>query len=138
VRVPVVVEKPPPRLVRGAAGVGRGPSAPRLDPQDLKLQTESAEAELAAAKSNLTQATREAARYTSLKARGYAAIADYDRKIWAKDEADGRLERARRSLDMARNQLAYAELKADSDGVITATPAEPGQVVAIGQAVARL
>src|SRR5262249_7163201 len=35
-------------------------------------------------------------------------------------------------------QLGYAELKADADGVITATLAEPGQVVAIGQAVVRL
>src|SRR5262245_61607697 len=126
------------RIVNVGDRVRAGDIVARLDPQDLKLQTESAEAELAAAKSNLTQATADAERYTSLKARGYAAIADYDRKIWAKDEADGRLERARRSLDMARNQLAYAELKADSDGVITATPAEPGQVVAIGQAVARL
>src|SRR5262249_3110724 len=37
-----------------------------------------------------------------------------------------------------RNQLDYADLKATADGVITATPAEAGQVVAIGQAVARL
>ena len=66
------------------------------------------------------------------------AVADFDRKKAAKDEAEGRLERARRALDLARNQLAYAELKADADGVITATLAEPGQVVAIGQAVARL
>ena len=56
----------------------------------------------------------------------------------AKDEADGRLERARRALELARNQLAYAELQANADGVITATLAEPGQVVAIGQPVARL
>jgi len=126
------------RIVNVGDRVHAGDVVARLDPQDLKLQVESAEAEIAAATSNLTQATADAERYTSLKARGYAAIADYDRKIWAKDEAEGRLERARRALDMARNQLAYAELKADSDGVITATPAEPGQVVAIGQAVARL
>ena len=44
----------------------------------------------------------------------------------------------KRALDLARNQLAYADLKADADGVITATLAEPGQVVAIGQPVARL
>jgi RND family efflux transporter MFP subunit len=48
------------------------------------------------------------------------------------------MERAKRSLDLARNQLAYAELKADADGVITATLAEPGQVVALGQGVVRL
>ena len=65
-------------------------------------------------------------------------IAEFDRKKAANDEAEGRLARARRSLDLARNQLAYAELKADADGVITATLAEPGQVVAIGQAVAQL
>ncbi len=77
-------------------------------------------------------------RYTTLKARGYAAIAEFDRKKAANDEAEGRLGRARRSLDLARNQLAYAELKADADGVITSTRVEPGQVVAIGQAVAQL
>ena len=72
------------------------------------------------------------------RARGFASIADFDRKKAANDEAEGRLERARRSLELARNQLGYAELKADADGVITATLAEAGQVVAIGQAVARL
>ena len=66
------------------------------------------------------------------------SIADFDRKKAAKDEAEGRVERAKRSLELARNQLGYTELKADADGVITATLAEPGQVVAIGQAVARL
>src|SRR5215475_10054396 len=126
------------RIVNVGDRVRAGDVVARLDPQDLKLQVESAEAEIAAATSNLTQATADAERYTSLKARGYAAIADYDRKIWAKDEAEGRLERARRALDMARNQLAYAELKADSDGVITATLAEAGQVVPIGQGVVRL
>ena len=65
-------------------------------------------------------------------------MADFDRKKAAKDEAEGRLERARRALELARNQRSYAELRADADGVITATPAEAGQVVAIGQPVARL
>jgi RND family efflux transporter MFP subunit len=118
--------------------VAAGDVVARLDPQDLQLQVESAEAELAAATSNLTQAAAEEERYAGLKARGYAAVADYDRRKAARDEADGRLQRARRTLELARNQLAYAELKADSDGVITAASAEPGQVVAIGQAVVRL
>jgi RND family efflux transporter MFP subunit len=110
----------------------------RLDPRDFQLQVESAEAELSAATSNLAQAAADEERYTTLKNRGFAAVAEFDRKKAARDEADGRLERAKRTLEMARNQLAYTDLKAGADGVITATLAEPGQVVAIGQAVARL
>jgi multidrug efflux pump subunit AcrA (membrane-fusion protein) len=126
------------RIVNVGDRVHAGDVIARLDTQDLQLQVASAEAEIAAATSNFAQASSDEVRFTSLKARGYAAVADYERKKSAKDEADGRLERARRALELARNQLAYAELQANADGVVTATLAEPGQVVAIGQAVARL
>ena len=130
------------KIVARAINVGdrvrAGDVIARLDPQDLQLQVESAEAELAAATSNRSQAAADLERYTTLKERGYAPIAQFDLKKAANDEAEGRLARARRGFDLARNQLAYAELKADADGVITATLAEPGQVVAIGQGVVRL
>jgi RND family efflux transporter MFP subunit len=126
------------RPVNAGDRVRAGEVIARLDPADLKLQVESAEAEWNAAKTSLTQANADFDRYTKLKARGFASIADYDRKQAAKAEADGRFERARRALDLARNQLGYAELKADADGIITATLAEPGQVVTIGQPVVRL
>jgi RND family efflux transporter MFP subunit len=126
------------RIVNVGDRIQVGDVVARLDPEDLKLLVQSAEAELAAATSNLAQASADFARYSTLKTNGWASIADFDRKKAAGDEAQGRLERARRSLDLARNQLRYADLRADADGVITATLAEPGQVVAIGQPVARL
>src|SRR6516165_11746228 len=117
--------------------VHAGEVVARLDPRDLNLQVESAQAELTAATSNLGDAAAEEAPYPNPKTHATVAAADYDHKKAAKDEAQGRLERAQRALDLARNQLDYAELKVDVDGVITATLAEPGQVVNIGQAVAR-
>jgi RND family efflux transporter MFP subunit len=126
------------RLVNVGDRVRSGDVVARLDPRDLQLQVESADAELTAATSNLAQAAADELRYQNLRTRGYAAVADYERKKAAKDEAEGRMERAQRALELARNQLAYADLKADADGVIMTTLAEAGQVVALGQAVARL
>ena len=126
------------RLVNAGDRVHAGDVVAKLDPQDPRLQVESAEAELAAAASNLAQAAAELDRYTRLKASGSASYSDFDRKKAANDEAEGRFNRAKRALDLARNQLGYTDLKADADGTITATLAEPAQVVAIGQPVARL
>jgi RND family efflux transporter MFP subunit len=126
------------RLVDAGDRVKAGDVIARLDPEDLTLQLESAEAEFAAATSSLAQASADRDRFDTLKAQGHATAADYDRKALARDEAAARLERAERTLSLAKRQVAYAELKADVDGVVTATAAEPGQVVAVGQPIATL
>lgn len=52
--------------------VRQGDLVARLDPTDLRLQAESAEAELAAATSNHAQASADERRYAGLKANGFA------------------------------------------------------------------
>lgn len=126
------------RLVDTGARVAAGQAIARLDAEDLMLQLESAEAELAAATSSLAQASADLDRYEALKDRGHATAADHDRKRLARDEAAARLERASRALELARRQVGYAELRAETDGIVTATLAEPGQVVAVGQPIVRL
>ncbi|EJW10729.1 putative Co/Zn/Cd efflux system membrane fusion protein [Rhodovulum sp. PH10] len=126
------------RLVQVGDRVTKGQPLLRLDTTDLALQVDQAEAEVKAAETSQMQAVAEEARAIELQKKGWAAAATLDKARAAADEARGRLRRARRSLDLAQNSLEYATLEADADGAITATPVEPGQVVAAGQAAVRL
>ncbi|MFG1192510.1 efflux RND transporter periplasmic adaptor subunit [Xanthobacter flavus] len=126
------------RLVEVGDRIEPGTVVARLDKEDLKLELESAKAEMQAATANLAQTTTEDTRYRALTAKGAASNADLDRKSLAKEEAVGRLERAKRSLELAENRLSYADLVTDAAGVVVATSAEPGQVVASGQTIVRV
>jgi RND family efflux transporter MFP subunit len=110
----------------------------RLDPNDYRLAVDSTEAELAAAKSTLAQVAADEQRFQTLLTEHWVSPAAYEQKKAAADEARGRVARAERALDVARNQVAYTELRANEAGVITALPVEVGQVVAVGQLVVRL
>ena len=109
-----------------------------LDETDLQLQLEAAEAEQAAARIALEKAEISLGRVATLKAKGWATGQASDLETVAVEEARARLLEAGRTVDLARNARSYATLRADADGVVTATLAEPGQVVASGQPVARV
>lgn len=126
------------RLVNVGDRVRAGQALAVLDEADLRLQQEQAEAEIRAAGAALAQGEAELKRITTLRNDGWSTASGYDRQKAAAEEARGRLARAERSLSLSRNALSYATLAADADGVVTATPVEPGQVVAIGQPAVRL
>ncbi|MGL4291838.1 MAG: efflux RND transporter periplasmic adaptor subunit [Phreatobacter sp.] len=126
------------RLVQQGERISRGQPLARLDPADLALQKQQAEAELAAAQINLNASEAQDKRSLDLRHAGWATQATVDQQIARTADLRGRLDRAKRALDLAVNQLAYATLISDVDGVVTATLAEPGQVVASGTPVVRV
>ncbi len=126
------------RDVDTGARVAAGQILARLDPNDLALAVRSAEADLASADAQSEQAQAEAARSRTLRAQGWVSAATDDVKVATARAAVERVASARAALSLARNRLDYAELRAPADGVVTATLADPGTVVAEGQPVLRL
>jgi len=126
------------RLVDRGALVKAGQPLALLDQTDWKLQLQQAEAALAAARSSRDQAVAERDRIAQLRLKGWSTGSDLDKAKATADQASGSFVQAERAVTLQQNALSYATLVADADGIVTATLAEPGQVVASGQAVIAL
>ena len=123
------------RLVDVGDRVAAGQIVARLDDTDARLELASADAEQAAARTDLARAAADVARSRDLFAAGHVAQAGLDRATSAVAEARSRADRAAQMRSLAANRLSYMELVAEAAGIVTATLAEAGQVVAAGQPV---
>lgn len=123
------------RLVDVGDVVKRGDLLAELDPDDLRLQAQAAQAQLAAAEAQLARASADRARFASLAAQQLVSRSALDAQDAAHAAALGQVRAARAQLDVARNQAAYAQLRAPRDGVIALRHVEAGQTVAPGQPV---
>ncbi len=126
------------RYVEVGSEVKKGTLLARLDPEDTRLAIENARAQLNAAQADHNQAQIDLARYRKLYETKVISQAEIDRRGTVADSAAARLESARSQLRVTQNQMAYTELNADADGVITSIAVESGQVVSAGQTVLRL
>lgn len=126
------------RLVHVGDRVAPDQIVARLEPQNEMNGLRAAEANLAAAEGQLTEAQADFRRQQTLAERGFAAQAVYDRARQARQTAQSAVDSARALLKNAQDQVSFTELRADAEGVVTAVGAEPGEVVQIGQMVARL
>ena len=130
------------KIVTRAVDVGvtvrKGDLLARLDEQDTQNRLKSAEADVAAAEAVLTEAQGSESRLKQLVGTGATTRSNYDAALRNLRSAEAKLDSSKAALALARDQLAYTELKADFDGIVTAVGAEPGQVVAVGQMVLRL
>ncbi len=123
------------RLVDTGATVRKGEVLARVDPADQKNKVLSAEAQVRAAQAGVEQAVPLEARYRQLLASGYATPQRYEETKKRLQQAHDELADAEAQLAFARDQLNYTQLVAGGDGVVLATMADPGQVVAAGQPV---
>ncbi|MBS1199038.1 MAG: efflux transporter periplasmic adaptor subunit [Proteobacteria bacterium] len=126
------------RLVDAGASVKAGTPLARLDPADLKLAAQAAQAQLAAAQSDAATAKMERERYANLLEKKFISQAAFDARDNIAKAAAARLSQAQAQTAASGNQLSYGSLLADRDGVITQVFADAGQVVAPGQPVMRL
>ena len=105
----------------------------KLDDKDLKLQVDAAKASLSRAQAEYRLAEQNYNRYQDLQERGVISRAEYDQAVTTLESARQAVSAASAQLDQARNQLGYATLVADYDGVVSAVNAEVGQVLSAGQ-----
>lgn len=126
------------RLVDVGDRVVAGQVLARLDSADLALSASGAEANLAAAAAERAFAQAEARRYRELHAQQFVSAAALDAKDSALKAAEEKYRALAAQSGLAGNQRGYAELRADSAGVVAAVLAEAGQVVAAAQPVLKL
>jgi RND family efflux transporter MFP subunit len=109
-----------------------------LDPTDLRLTLQTAEANVVAARARVKVADDARARARTLNNKGFVADSNLDRADLEADQARAALDVAISARDQAANQMGYADLAADADGIVTEIRADVGQVVAAGAPVVTL
>ena len=123
------------RLVEVGDKVKKGQVLAKIDPQDLSLALQAAQAQFDAAAAEQAQLKTDLERAKTLKQQNFVSQAELDRRQLALDAASSRLSQARAQLSTQANQRQYGDLRAPGSGVISSVYAEVGQVMAPGQAV---
>lgn len=107
----------------------------RIDATDYTLAVTAAEANLAAAEKQVETAALMRRRAERLSAKNVASQSALDEAVLAHHQAIATRDAAAASLQQAKNQVGYTDLRADRSGIVTAIGADSGQVVAIGTPV---
>jgi membrane fusion protein, multidrug efflux system len=130
------------KMVRRQAELGQqvkaGEVLAQLDPQDFKLASDAARAQLAAAMTSRDLAAADFKRFKELRDQNFISGAELERRESTLKAAQAQVDQAQAQATGQGNQATYSVLVADVAGVVTAVDAEPGQVVAAGAPVVRV
>ncbi len=127
------------RVIARNVGVGdlvkRGDVVAAIDPLALELAVRSAQSDLSNAQAQLRNANTTEQRQRALAEARSGTEAALEEAEQGRRSAAASVAKAQANLNKAEEQLGYAQLRAEFDGVVTATSAEVGQVVSAGQVV---
>ena len=115
--------------------VNPGDVLARIDATDYELQVRSAEASLASAQRQVETTEFALTRAEALYKQQVTTKAQLEQAQLSYNQATATRDSARSTLEQARNQVGYSELKADKPGIVTAINADAGQVVSAGSPV---
>jgi RND family efflux transporter MFP subunit len=110
----------------------------RLESQNELNALRQAQAGLAAAQGQYTQARNHFERQQALLAQGWTTRANFEVATQGLQTAQSQVDAAEAQLHTAHDLVSFTELKADAPGVITAIGPSAGEVVQAGQMIARL
>src|SRR5215470_1534840 len=130
------------RLIENPGRLGdrieAGQLVARLESQNELNSLRAAQATLAAAQGQLTQAQNQFDRQDTLLKQGWTTRANHDQAQQALQTARSQVEASEAQLKAAHDLVGFTELKADAPGILTAIGPAAGEVVQAGQMIVRV
>jgi RND family efflux transporter MFP subunit len=123
------------RVVDVGDAVAAGAVVARLDPSNEESALQGARAVMAGARAQLVEQRNSFQRQKDLLAQNFISKAAFDLAAANLQSAESAAQSAQSQVELAQNRLAYTRLIADAPGIVTATGAEPGEVVPAGRMV---
>jgi len=123
------------RLVDVGDRVEPGTVLARLDAVDYQLSVRRADADLTSAQKQVEITGLARKRAETLAEKSVTSQSQLEQAQLAADQAQSQLQSAESALEEAQNQVAYTELKATQNGIVTTVSADIGQVVSAGTTV---
>src|SRR5262245_50598956 len=115
-----------------------GQPVARLESQNELNTLRAAQANLAAAQGQLTQARNHFERQDTLLQQGWTTRANHDQATQGLKTAQAQVDAAEAQLKSAHDLVSFTEIKADAPGVVTVIGPRAGEVVQAGQMIVRV
>lgn len=126
------------RNVEVGALVARGQLLATLNPEDVRNEVQGVEADLRSAEAAEALARSNLDRQRILLSKEIVALARVEEVEANWRSADARRKAVKANLESVRNKLDYTELRAPTEGIVSAIGVNAGQVVNAGQMAVKL